>query len=80
MLAKSGDKMTAKAGAALCRAGLRLTEELTVVQPKAPGEKGQWVCIDCGALPENNMQAHSHTKSHRLAWRSFDSGNIEAPE
>ena len=71
-LAKAGDKMTDKA----CKA-LRGYPPGTTVQPKAPGDSGQRLCSDCGTPFANNMQANAHTKSHRLAWRNFETGNLE---
>lgn len=52
------------------------------VGPKTPGDTGQWLCITCGALPQNQIEAGSHERQnpkHRFAWRSFTSGRIEAP-
>ena len=71
-LAKAGDKMTEKA----CKR-VRGYPVGTEVQPKAEGDRGQWLCIDCGEPFPNNMQAQGHTKSHRLAWRNFETGNLE---
>lgn len=52
------------------------------VMPKSDGNDGQWFCIDCGELPQNNWQASSHESEkpkHRLAFRNFSSGDIEEP-
>lgn len=75
--AANGPK-TAKAGDDLTPKALRKLRKLTrleipgTVQPKPKGEldptRGQWVCIDCGDPMQNNMQAHGHTKTHRLGW------------
>jgi hypothetical protein len=83
-LAKAGDKFTAKAGAKLRKAlSSDIVRYLTrdPVAPKSPegGDNGQWICIDCGALP-TQFEMWSHPKSHRIAWRNFISGKIEAPE
>lgn len=83
--AKEGDEITATAREKLATAmGGRMTAERlpTHVGAKAEGERGQWFCATCGELPQNNMQADTHERSHpkhKLAWRSFDSGKIEAP-
>jgi hypothetical protein len=54
----------------------------TKVKPKAPGTRGQWFCIDCGACPQNNWQAQTHVEEspkHRMAWRNFETGDVEVP-
>lgn len=84
---KVGDKITAKAGAKLRRtfndAVFRCffgTDEKCTVREKSAGDNGQFICIDCGDLPQNNMMAQSHPKSHRIAWRNFDrDGRLEVP-
>jgi hypothetical protein len=101
--AKAGDTFTAQAIAHLERCGLRSPH---TIKPKAPGSAGQWVCIDCGYLCQNQIDAHNHaelhnrkqvvrslgrkgargkaqfetvTEQHRLAWRNFETGDIEEP-
>lgn len=79
MKAKAGDKFT-KAARKHRYAGALFPDE--PVQPKAPGTKGQWVCITCGDLPQNNWQANTHEEEHpkhKLAWRNFESGKVEEP-
>lgn len=78
--AKAGDVVTAKALKALARAGGHAVE--TIVRPKTEGNAGQWFCIDCGELPQNNMGAWGHAEAHpkhRFAWRNFKSGELEEP-
>ena len=92
--AKAGDKISAKASAKLRKSdphghffpGVsgRMPEaeakEWCTVAPKSTGDHGQWVCIDCGELPQNNMMAQSHASSHRVAWRNADNdGRLEEP-
>lgn len=79
--AKSGDMISAKAGAKLRKRfrGLFDSREACLVHPKSEGDGGQWLCIDCGEVFANNLEASSHPKSHRLAWRSFTSGKLEVP-
>lgn len=85
MEAKAGDKITEKARKrlAMCMGGNYPIDAIpTAVEPKGAGQAGQWFCITCGDLPQNNMSAQIHAddhRTHRLAWRSFDSGKIEAP-
>lgn len=84
MKAKAGDTIETKARERMARAqGQRPLDHMpTVVEPKTEGDAGQWFCITCGELPQNQMQAGSHETEHpkhKLAWRSFASGNIEAP-
>ena len=82
--AKVGDKLSRKALTVLSKRGLPYSN---VVGDKTAGQQGQWFCIDCGELPMNNMQAQSHAGSekfasnpdHRMAWRNFESGKLEAP-
>lgn len=83
MNAKAGDKISDKARKAYARAignaPLHIVD--TVVQPKTTGQGGQWFCIDCGELPQNNFSANTHEREkpkHRLAWRSV-ANNIEEP-
>jgi hypothetical protein len=84
--AKAGDKITERARRALRRrlGGGRMPLEAIQdeVVAKSAGDRGQWFCIDCGELPRNNLEAHSHQEEspkHRLAWRDFTSGKIEEP-
>lgn len=78
-IAKAGDKITAKARKVLEQ---RLGYTPETVQPKAEGAQGQWFCITCGDLPQNNFQAQTHRDEcpkHKLAWRNFESGQVEEP-
>lgn len=86
MKAKAGETITTKARDALARAmGFARRDQKidpcipTKVEPKGDGKAGQWFCITCGALPMNNFEADGHPRSHKLAWRSFESGKIEEP-
>ena len=83
-IAKEGDVLSARAGAklrkslpaALFQARFGTREKCTV-RAKGAGQQGQWICVDCGELPENNMQVHGHAKSHRIAWLGPE--GIEVP-
>jgi len=66
--AKAGEKFTAKAAAALRRRRIELDEVTSVVQPKSDAKNGQWMCADCGAVFDNNMQMWGHPKRHRIGW------------
>lgn len=78
--AKAGDPITAKARAKLAKVSRVPADQIAdKVAPKTTGQSGQWFCITCGELPRNNLEASGHTKNHKVAWRSFDSGQIEAP-
>lgn len=72
--AKAGEKITAKAAANLRKSfgavfsHVLSTPEGCTIQPKTDAKDGQWICVDCGEPFQNNMMAHNHTKSHRLAW------------
>ena len=71
--AKAGDELTAKAAAKLRKKHRMMAEVLTtkescVVQTKTKAKDGQWICITCGDVFDNNMQAHGHPVSHKLAW------------
>jgi len=70
--AKAGDVATPKAAARWRRIThlreLFQNQEDMSVKPKTDAKEGQWACIDCGEFLANNMQAHGHPKSHRLAW------------
>jgi len=85
MQAKVGDKIEPAARKRLAKAmGGRLTAEdmPTEVSPKTDGSQGQWFCVTCGELPQNNMQCWGHQDDkpmHKMAWRSHDSGKIEEP-
>lgn len=73
--AKAGDKISERA---LSKADGIVSQ--TTVSPKAPGDRGQWFCIDCGESPQNNLMANSHEShrpSHRLAWRNFATDAVE---
>lgn len=80
-------RITEKARKRLCEAmgaNFPLEHIPQKVEPKGDGKAGQWFCITCGDLPQNNLMASAHVgttwgKRHKLAWRSFDSGKIEAP-
>lgn len=83
-VAAVGDVLSARAGAKLRRTlnadvfRARFgTRELCTVRPKGEGQDGQWICIDCGELPANNLQVHGHPRSHRIAW--LTPGGIEVP-
>lgn len=79
MLAKAGDTFSKKARDKLVSFE-RMIDLDAPVHPRADGQRGQWICIDCGDLPRNNWDASSHPKKHRLAWRNFVSGNVEVAE
>jgi hypothetical protein len=52
-----------------------------VVRPAAKNgdsTAGQHCCIDCGDLFVGTRDAREHDATHRLAWRSFTTGYIEA--
>lgn len=77
--AKAGDKLSKKANDRLFK---QFKIVLGDVEPKSSGNSGQWLCIDCGELPQNNMMAWAHSDQHpkhRFAWRNFDSGKLEEP-
>ena len=86
MEAKVGDVMTEKAA----RRGARCTHphnpfatvaDRTVVAKIAGSTQGRWICIDCGELPVNNLEANCHEAEkpkHRLAWRGH-TGRLEEP-
>lgn len=76
-LAKHGEELTAKACHNLRRkipfmAHILVDKASCTVQTKSDTKSGQWVCISCGEPFQNNMQAHSHTESHKLAWWTGD--------
>lgn len=85
--AKAGDVISADARRRLAKLlggprRLAISAIQIAVAPKSAGTNGQWICIDCGELPQNNMQAWGHMDErpgHRLAWRNFESGKIEEP-
>lgn len=83
MNAEPNERISPKARqrlAALQRIPLASVQE--TVESKSSGDRGQWLCITCGALPQNQLEAGSHERKyprHRFAWRSFVSGRIEAP-
>lgn len=82
MEAKAGDTITEKARKKLAAAlggNYPMEHVPRQVEPKGPGQAGQWFCVTCGDLPRNNLEANGHAEKHKLAWRSFDSGKIEAP-
>jgi hypothetical protein len=79
---KAGDEVTLKDIGDDFQFPLLAELKGTKVKPKAPGSRGQWFCIDCGACPMNNWQAQSHTEErpkHRMAWRNFETGDLEVP-
>ncbi len=71
-VALAGERITAKAAARMRRdfpmMRVLLTNETCTIAPKTDTANGQWACADCGEMLQNNMQAHGHPKSHRLAW------------
>lgn len=78
--AKAGDMVTEEALKRLAKIGVRGAPK--VVCAKSAGDRGQWLCIDCGYPCQNNVDAWSHAeqkKGHRFAWRNFESGNLEEP-
>jgi len=78
--AKAGDMVTEKALKALVTLGMRGAPKVECA--KSAGQAGQWLCIDCGETPQNNMGAWSHAEEHpkhRFGWRNFESGNLEEP-
>jgi hypothetical protein len=87
--ATPGTKISEKARKALIRVfGERHASTVPAcVAAKAenPSGRGSWVCVDCGYLPCNNMDAWSHAEKHttrsphRFAWRNADSGDWETP-
>jgi hypothetical protein len=89
MEAKAGDEVSKKAlGKLVARLRGPSPAVNRVVQPKTETEGGQWFCIDCGELPQNNMEAHSHAgdskyashPGHRLGWlRIGDPCTVEQP-
>jgi hypothetical protein len=87
-------KVAAKGDTLSARAGAKLRKVLSAplfehyfgtpakcrVAPKSDdGAVGQWICIDCGELPENNFAMHSHPKSHRIAWLNRTAMRVEVP-
>lgn len=87
LTAKAGDKISKKARKVLAKfaygmrgaiVDLEMLENIpSVVEPKTEGNEGQWFCIDCGALPQHNLGAWSHSEQkpkHRFAWRNFATG------
>ena len=77
--AKNGEKIGPKALQAFKkRYKIELPE--TVVAP-CGAQDGQWLCVVCGEVFPNNLQAHSHVsekKGHKLAWRCSCS-QVESP-
>jgi hypothetical protein len=67
-LAKAGERFTPKAIAALRRRGVVLNPLRSDVQPKSDTKHGKWMCADCGAVFDNNMQMWGHPKRHRIGW------------
>ena len=72
--ARNGPK-TAKAGELVAERALKKLRKRfpnipNTIQPKPENASpsGQWVCIDCGDPMQNNLEAHGHTKTHRLGW------------
>lgn len=82
--AKAGDIITEKAREKLAAAMGGNVPIVCIpdrVVAKTDSKEGQWFCITCGALPQNNMQASTHESehpSHRLGWRGA-TGDIEEP-
>lgn len=82
MEAKAGDVVTLKQMATDYEYPGLAELKGTKVKPKAAGNRGQWFCIDCGFPPQNNWQAHTHVDehpAHRMAWRNFETGDLEVP-
>ncbi|MBW2672468.1 MAG: hypothetical protein JRD89_03510 [Deltaproteobacteria bacterium] len=81
--------MRAKAGETISRAARARLGQLwgmtgpwpdDTVATKSRDDDGQWLCATCGLTFANNAQAMGHEfehDSHRLAWLSFTSQNIE---
>lgn len=79
LAAKAGERVSLQAINKLKKL-TRFDDYTPIVQPKSEGPNGQWICIDCGELPPNNMSAWWHADSHpkhRLAW--LTAGRIEEP-
>lgn len=65
--AKAGEPVKVKA---LTKLQKRFPNISGTIQPKPENASpsGQWACADCGDAFRNNLEAHGHTKTHRLAW------------
>lgn len=70
--AKAGEELAAKAVKRLTGTFPHMRDLLVGdglrVQPKSDAKSGQWGCVDCGEMLQNNMSAQGHNAKHRLAW------------
>lgn len=72
-IAKTGEEISPRAASKLRKTThfferILTSKEACTIAPKSESQNGQWVCVDCGEVFQNNMQAHGHTSSHRRAW------------
>lgn len=80
LAAKAGERVSLRAINRVSKLTRGRTSLGHTVEPKSPEPGGQWICIDCGELPQNNMSAWQHADAHpkhRLAW--LIAGRIEEP-
>jgi hypothetical protein len=66
-----GEKLAARAVERLRNSAI-IDAQNDTVRAKSDAPHGQWLCADCGDGLANNMQANSHTRSHRVGWWVLD--------